>query len=330
MPGAGDEADLAAGGARRSAFSTRFDTTWRTRSASASAGAGPSDGDGERDPERVGLRLVAPHRVVGHLREVDLRVVHAEVGAVHPREVEQVADEPFEPRRLERDRLRRVLHRDRAVAQSLGVAADRRQRRLQLVADGEEEVPLRLARLRELRREVVERSARAWRARRRLRREPAPDACRARGCAPRPRRGRRGGRCAARARTPPTAASAPPASVEIRSALDERRQLRLRHALRPQEDERLRSRPAARRRSSRCRRSSRSPSPAFPASGRSAPTPAAVDDVGTRYVSCCRAKYCFSSGRCDERRRARSAGCRRSDPPGARRPSASRRRPRAA
>ena len=43
------------------------------------------------------------------------------------------------------DRPRRLLRRERALGEALGVAADRGQRRLQLVADREQEVPLALA-----------------------------------------------------------------------------------------------------------------------------------------------------------------------------------------
>ena len=46
---------------------------------------------GASTPKLSRLLLVAADRVLGHLGEVDLGVVHAEVGAVHPREVEQVA-----------------------------------------------------------------------------------------------------------------------------------------------------------------------------------------------------------------------------------------------
>ena len=45
----------------------------------------------ERHAEAVRLLLVAADGVLGHLGEVDLGVVDAEVGAVHAREVEQVA-----------------------------------------------------------------------------------------------------------------------------------------------------------------------------------------------------------------------------------------------
>ena len=108
------------------------------------------------DPEALGLLLVAADRVVDHLGEVDLGVVHAEVGAVHPREVEQVADEPLEPPRLGGDGRRRFSRVHGAVLDRLGIAADRGERRLQLVADREEEVPLGLLRLPELRGELVE------------------------------------------------------------------------------------------------------------------------------------------------------------------------------
>ena len=107
--------------------------------------------------------------------------------------------EPLEPRRLGRDRRRCLARLDRAVLHRLGVAADRGQRRLQLVADREQERALRLARLRELRREIVER--------RRERRELGGaldghrlrDARRARGCGSPRRRAGPGARCGARA-----------------------------------------------------------------------------------------------------------------------------------
>src|SRR5256885_11461873 len=82
--------------------------------------------------------------------------MHAEVGAVHPREVEQVSDEPFETRGFEGDGCRGLAWIDRPVLQRLRVAADRSQGRLQLVADGQEEVALRLTRTRKLCGEVVE------------------------------------------------------------------------------------------------------------------------------------------------------------------------------
>ena len=83
-------------------------------------------------------------------------MVDDELAPVHPRQVEQVADEPLEPPCLLADRRRSLVAGEHAVLEPLGVAADRRQRRLQLVADREQEVALRLARLVELCGHVVE------------------------------------------------------------------------------------------------------------------------------------------------------------------------------
>ncbi len=63
---------------------------------------------------------------------------------VHPGEIEQVADEALEPARFEEDRASRVVGREGPLAEPLGITANRRQRRLQLVADREQEVPLAL------------------------------------------------------------------------------------------------------------------------------------------------------------------------------------------
>ena len=90
-------------------------------------------------------------------RQVDRLVAHRELAAVHAGEVEEVADESLEPAALDADHPRRLVGAERAVGESLGVAADRRQRRLQLVADREQEVALGLARGRELLRHLVER-----------------------------------------------------------------------------------------------------------------------------------------------------------------------------
>ena len=79
-----------------------------------------------------------------------------EVGAVHPREVEQVANQAFEPRGLDRDRLDRFVHVEGAVCDALGVAADRGERCLQLVADREQELLLGGPRPRQLLRHLVE------------------------------------------------------------------------------------------------------------------------------------------------------------------------------
>src|SRR5213078_529173 len=83
-PGAATTRTSPPGGVRRSAFSTRFDTTWRTRSASRTAGDRV-----QLDAEALRLLLVAADGVLDHVGEVDLGVEHAEIGAIHPGEIEQ-------------------------------------------------------------------------------------------------------------------------------------------------------------------------------------------------------------------------------------------------
>ncbi len=158
MPGAVTTRTSPPRGVSRSAFSTRLETTWSTRSASAIAGDGAFGRDRQRDAEHVRLLLVPSHGVLRDLGEVDLARVHAEVGAVHAREVEEITDEPLEPRRFDDDRCCNVLRIERAVLQRLRIAADRGERRLQLVADGEQERLLRLTCATELLGEVVERN----------------------------------------------------------------------------------------------------------------------------------------------------------------------------
>ena len=84
-----------------------------------------------------------------------------EAVGVELREVEHVADEALEPLapRLRRSRatlLRRSGSVDRPLAQRRDVAADRGQRRPQLVRDGHQEVPLQLLRLGEPGRHLAE------------------------------------------------------------------------------------------------------------------------------------------------------------------------------
>ena len=79
-----------------------------------------------------------------------------ERAAAEAREVEEVADQPLEPVCLPLDHLAGALRRDDAVGEPLGMAADRRQRRLQLVADREQERALGVLRAVELLRELVE------------------------------------------------------------------------------------------------------------------------------------------------------------------------------
>ena len=116
-------------------------------------------------------RFVPSHRFRRRRREVDRPGMHAEFALVHPREIEQVADQPLEPPGLLRDRLGRLLDADRAVAQRLVVAADRRQRCLQLVRDRQEELALGGPRPLELDGRVVERLRQRAQLRRALNRQ---------------------------------------------------------------------------------------------------------------------------------------------------------------
>ena len=83
---------------------------------------------------------------------VHLLAGEREAVRVELREVEDVADEPLEARRLGRDHVeRRALVTHEPLAQRLDVTADRGQRGAQLVRDRHEEVPLALLGLGEAR-----------------------------------------------------------------------------------------------------------------------------------------------------------------------------------
>ena len=211
-------------GVRRSAFSTRLETTWRTLSASAVAGAGPVGGDAERDAEGLGLLLIAAGRVVGDLGEVDLRRVDAEGGGIHAREIEQVADQPAEPLGLGGDRRRGVAGGDGAVVERLRVAGDRRSGVFSSWLTESRNAPLGFACAAQLLREIVERAGDRRQLGGALRgtgsgcgRRPAPRAAAAT---------RATGRTMRRARNHgPPAASSPPASAAITSPSTYGRQL---------------------------------------------------------------------------------------------------------
>ena len=156
--GSGDDADRAAarGQPKRVLDEIRDDLQHAIRI--GNRGRRCVGGCDERHTENVGLLLVAPHGVLRHLRKIDLARMDAEVGAVHAREIEQVADEPLEPRGLADDGGRDVLGFQRTVLQRLRVAANGGERRLELVADREQERLLRLASARQLLGEIVERN----------------------------------------------------------------------------------------------------------------------------------------------------------------------------
>ena len=176
----------------------------------------------ERDAEVARRGLVPRDRLARDLGEVDRLAPDRELVPVHPREVEQVAHEPLEPPRLEQDRPRCLVGAERPLAEPLGVAADRGQRRLQLVADREQEVPLALARGGELLGHLVE----GLRERGELARRPSRAAAsasrrrRARGSPRRP--AAPAGRSSARRRTRGRAASAAPASAGEQQVAEER------------------------------------------------------------------------------------------------------------
>ena len=82
--------------------------------------------------------------------------MNRERALVEAGQVEQVADEPLEPLRLLDDDRRRLRDRHHAVEERLAVAADRGQRRLELVADREQERALGVLRAVEVVGELVE------------------------------------------------------------------------------------------------------------------------------------------------------------------------------
>ncbi len=95
-------------------------------------------------------------RLVGQVEqpfEVDLLLDEGEAVRVELRQVEEVADEAGQPVGLGLDDLERgvarVGIRGEPLPQRVDVAADRRQRRPQLMRHGHQEVPLPLVRLRE-------------------------------------------------------------------------------------------------------------------------------------------------------------------------------------
>ena len=108
---------------------------------------------------------------------------------------------------------RRLVGLERAVGEPLGIAADRGQRRLQLVADREQEVALGLARGRQLLGHLVERLARARRARSAPRSAAARAARRRRARGSRRRRGGSGARSSGRRRTTARRRAPRPASA---------------------------------------------------------------------------------------------------------------------
>ena len=107
-------------------------------------------------------RLVAERvvRLLDEASHVDLLGLDGEPVRAELCEVEHVADEPLEPRRLVRDHVERggdeLRVVDEAVAEGVDVALDRRERRAQLMGDGHQELALALLGGREPRGHLVE------------------------------------------------------------------------------------------------------------------------------------------------------------------------------
>ena len=107
-------------------------------------------------------RLLAEARVraVDEPFHVDLLTCERKAMHVELRQVEHVPDEPLQPLPLETDHLERICARvlvlDHALEQCLDVAANRRQRRPQLMRDRHQEVPLERLGFLELRGHLAE------------------------------------------------------------------------------------------------------------------------------------------------------------------------------
>ena len=148
-------------GVQRNAFLRRFVITWRTRSPSVMIVGAVSDA-AQRVRDLAPPRLVAERavRLLDEAAHVDLLRVHREPVGAELREVEHVADEPLEPRRLVRDDVERGADElrvvDEPVPQRVDVPLDRGQRRPELVRDRHQELALALLGRREPRGHLVE------------------------------------------------------------------------------------------------------------------------------------------------------------------------------
>ncbi len=113
----------------------------------------------EREVVRLSVGPKAIDRGGGDVHEVDGPLIERELPRLEPGEVEKVTDQAFEPARLSEDHLargRRVARR--AVGDRLCVAADRGERRAQVVRDGQQELLLEALRTFERARHRVDRA----------------------------------------------------------------------------------------------------------------------------------------------------------------------------
>ena len=329
------------GAARRASSGARSRrgsrATWSDAVVVAVAGAAPSRRRLELDAARASLGLVAAARPRG-------RRSPRSIGSRLDGELAAGSSARGRAGRGRAARAARASRRiDRRAASSgetapsrepLGVAADRGQRRLQLVADREQERPLGLARVLELRGHLVERPRERGQLGRALDRHRLGRARPRRGCgsprrrADRPRdRARRG----AASRAPRAPRRSAPA---ISSALEERPPVGDSGVARPEQDEALALRPAAPRRGSAC--PSTVDVPLHGAGRRAAaplPRPAGSGDglrERRRRATCssCVARNGRSDSRCGERAGALRARAGRAGRPGGSGRRGSRARPR--
>ena len=92
----------------------------------------------------------------GHVAEVERLTSDGERASPQTGEIEEIADEPLEPARLAADHCADAGRLEDPVLERLGMAADRGERCLELVADRQQERPLSLLCALELVREMVE------------------------------------------------------------------------------------------------------------------------------------------------------------------------------
>ena len=205
------------GGVCVRAFSSRLASTWRRRSV-----AGHDDGPGRRDLDRSrpGVAAARPSTASRDGGQVD-RIALERAALVEAGEQQQVVDEHAHARRLALDaahRLRQVVGAvGGAAPEQLGVAADRRERRAQLVRRVGDEPAQALPRTRRALLRTPPRSARASRSAR-------ARAGRPRCARRRARRGGTGRRPRSRPRSRPSARAAAARAARPTSATQRQRE----------------------------------------------------------------------------------------------------------
>ena len=130
-------------GVQRNAFQRRFEMTCRTRSPSEKITGGSTASEPVVDLPATSLLGEGVVRMVEDAPEVDLLLADREPVRLELGEIQHVSDEPLETVGLGRDHVERASYLlrlgDDPLAKCLHVAADRGQRRPQLVRDRHEE-----------------------------------------------------------------------------------------------------------------------------------------------------------------------------------------------